>query len=429
MQGVLAVIGALASVVGLAAVFFGIARYFSRREALAVHERNLRKNEELERKLELAEARNSQLSDTLRLGGQAGSTGLELKDRIDRALQEIMAVCGATGGSVYQPIESTHGVSGLSFLTIEPFTRQNRLLKKKIIPLRSMAGRCFQTAVPILHRDVATVADRYGNAAELAEYLPSSSINVPLLHNGDVVAILQLLRREGEEPFSQADLEEVVVAARQLSALAGRIRQFPEVQKAIANGELQESKDASILFFDISSSSLIFREFSTSFGLKLLNEFFEQTCDIGFRFGGSLDNYMGDGALMRFSVPRADDHELSAARAALEMAREFPVIRHYWSEFNPSLSRVHFRAGLSAGPLVEGPVGHSLVRTLGVAGLPITVASSLCAAAPRDRSIVLIDSVMADRLGTGAVTRKFETLGEEKLSAATEAAYELVELA
>ncbi|MGB3797037.1 MAG: GAF domain-containing protein [Alteraurantiacibacter sp.] len=429
LANVFTTIGIIASLIAIIGGLVALTRYFASLEAKSKATESALAFSSLERKLEAAEARNEHLAETIELAGKSGQAAIGMKRQMDELLNRTMASCNASGGSIYVPIEKGDVVQGLSFLTIEPFNRQNRLLKSKIIPMRSMAGRCYQSGEAILISQVDQSTERFKSAENITDYHPASSINYPLSHRGEMIGVLQLLRQEGEISFSKADFDLVKAHEVEISSIVDELRQFPEIQGAMRETGVREGIDASILFFDISSSSTLFREFSTGFALQLLNEFFEETCEIGFQHGGALDNYMGDGALMRFAPPRiAVDHELRAAEAAISMLKAFPTVRHYWCELNPSLAKVQFRAGIASGPLLEGVVGHSLVRSLGIAGLPITVASALCNAIPRDRSAVYVDPAMAQRLGNSAKLREIAVDKEGKLGVNTEKAFELLEI-
>ncbi|WP_114521658.1 GAF domain-containing protein [Altererythrobacter sp. ZODW24] len=421
-------IGIAATILGLIALVVGLARWFFTLEANASKSRDETKQMRLQDDLSSAKARNEQLLESVRLSGEVGRVALSLKTDLDERLQRFMAATGATGGSIYVPIEGSNGaVAGLSFLTIEPFNRQNRLLKSKIIPLRSMAGRAFQQGEAVIVSHVADTTERFQGAESVSGYQPISSINLPLRLGDEVIGVLQLLRRRGEQPFGDEELGAAKLLVEEVAGSVGDLRKYPEIFGAMNGERMREGTDATVLFFDISSSSLLFREFPTSSALQMLNEFFEQICEVGFQHGGALDNYMGDGALMRFGGPRiSEGHELNAANAACAMAKEFATVRHYWTELNPALGKVNFRAGIASGQLVEGAVGHSLVRNLSVAGLPISVASALCNAAPRDRSAIYVDGSLADRLGDQVELTPIALDAAGKLAANTDRAFELV---
>ncbi len=427
MDNILTVIGAVASVIGLIALLVAIIRYilmFERRADKAKDGDDIRS---LESELDRANARNQQLRESIELANIKGPVALELKSQLDERLQRFMTANGATGASIYVPLTGVEGqINGLSFLTIEPYTRQNRLLKTKVIPLRSMAGRCFLSREAMLIKQVSPGVEHFEGAEELTNYSPASTVNIPVMKGEDAVAVLQLLRRIGDEPFTQQDLDQARILAKDVEQIVSELIKYPEIFGTMGKAPKDEGYDATTLFFDLSYSSILFREFSTRFALDLLNQFFEDICDVGFEHGGRLDNYLGDGALMRFSAPRVmEGHEISGAQAALAMASRFPSIRHYWTELNPALAQVQFRAGLAAGSLVEGAIGHSLVRNLGVAGFPISVSSALCAEAPRDRTAIWMDGDFAKRLGNQAVIKPIKTNNMTKVQRVANEMFEL----
>jgi class 3 adenylate cyclase len=377
------------------------------------------------------EGQLSQLRNQVAMAGRAGSIALNLKSRLDDLLVEMMGAFGASGGSIYVPVSGPSGaVHGLTFLSIEPFNRQNQALKAKIIPMRSLAGRCFESGESSLITNSANDDSHFQAAEKIANYKPSTTLNFPLKSDKQVVGVLQMLRREGEAPFEQSDLDQLEALSKDLIPIVRDILKNPEAVAASTAAAEKLGTDGTALFFDLSNSAVIFKEFPASFALQLLNEYFEQMCNVGFKHGGTLDNYMGDGALMRFNVPRSvPDHARSAVSAALEMRDLFPSIKDYWVEINPIFSSIQFRAGIATGPMLQAMVGHSLVQNLTVIGLPLTIASSLCDLGPRDRSVILASGDTAMALDATVKTRAFALPKDSKAARTIDEAFEIIDMA
>ena len=69
----------------------------------------------------------------------------------------------------------SHGeVQGLAFLSIEPFTVQTQVLRAKMIPLHSLAGRCFTSGQSfcVANRDFLTPLTFNLQSNEAGEVLP-----------------------------------------------------------------------------------------------------------------------------------------------------------------------------------------------------------------------------------------------------------------
>lgn len=377
------------------------------------------------------EAQRDQLTEKVSLIGRAGGAALALKSAIDSELQAIMRSFGASGGSIYVPVSGPRGnVRGLAFLCIEPFTPDNQKLKSQIIPLRSLGGRCFESGRSGAVRNVAQSREQYAEANDIANYQPSSTINVALAHGGETIGVLQLLRREGELAFREADVAPVVTMAEPIA------EQVFEATRSIASAKLlglateDFTVEGTVLVFDLSRSALLFQELASTHALLLLNELFERMCDIGFAAGATLDTYMGDGALLRFNVPRAQpDHELAAVKAALEMRDAFSRLRDdRWLGFSAELAATHLRIGVASGPLLRANLGHSQVQHQTVLGYPVSVAAALCEAATRDRSTILAAEETVAPLVDWLTAEPIDGTQLAKAARFTSAAYEILHL-
>ena len=407
-----------------------VTRYLTKVQEQAERDKVASENRGLLSKVAEAEARCGQLLDQISVAGRAGSAALHQKAEIDDRLRSIMAATGASGGSVYVPVRSDRGeVQGLAFLSLEPFSPQTAALRAKIIPLKSLAGSAFTKGKSFVMNQVAQNSEHFKSAESLSNYRPSTMLNIALEQGGDVVGVLQLLSKEGEVGFSENDLDRVTGLSKEIAEGVGGIVRSPDYLRAIGLGDEAKGVAGTILYFDLSSSALLFQELSSSFALQLLNEYFEEVCEAAFRAGATLDNYMGDGALLRFNVPRPQpDHELHAVQAAIKMNRAFARVREYWISLNPQFGAIQHRAGIATGPLLRANLGHSQLQSLTVIGYPIAVAAALCEAAERDRTVVIADfeTYQAVKNAVVAIPIAAERLG--KAARFTDGAWEITAL-
>ena len=385
----------IALVTGIIAVLSTVVyltRYLTRVQEQAERNKLAEENRGHLRKVAELEARCGQLVEQISVGGVAGSAALHQKAEIDARLRAIMATTGASGGSVYLPVRTDYGeVYGLAFLSFEPFSPQTAALRAKVIPLKSLAGTAF-TKGSFVMKEPAKSADHFKSAEELSNYRPSTILNVALKHDRDVVGVLQLLSKEGEAGFGEHDVARVTGLSKEITDGVAEIARNSDYLRALGLGAEPKGVTGTVLYFDLSCSSLLFQELSSSFALQRLNEYFEEVCEAAFRAGATLDNYMGDGALLRFNVPRPQaDHELHAVRAAIEMNQAFERVKEYWISLNLQFKAIQQRIGIATGPLLRANLGHSQLQSLTVIGYPIAVAAALCEAADRDRTLVIAD--------------------------------------
>lgn len=398
------IISLVGGAIGILVVVVGFTRYLTQREEQRKLDKATEEHKKTAEKLEASERQRDQLRQDIALAGQAGSAVLHIKTLLDEKLQELMLANGATGGSIYAPAYTPEGkVSGLYFVCIEPFNPQTEQLKKKIVPLRSVAGRCFKDGESYVVSNTAQQKDHFREADRISDYRPATTLNVALRHQERTVGVLQLLSRAGEQGFTESDLKRVTPLCEPIAEQLYDLIKNADFVKVLNLGDDAQGSNGSVIIFDLTSSSLLFREFSPGMALKLMNEYFESLCNVAFAGGAVLDNYMGDGALLRFNVAKPQpDHELAAVKAAIDMARAFEDLQSYWKELSPELDKLHFRAGISSGPLLWGNLGHSQFQRLTIIGHPISVAAALCSEGTRTRSVILVSeetySVVKDQI-------------------------------
>ena len=393
MGGVGEIVSLVGGTIGIFVVVVALTRYLTRREEQTKLDKVTQELAKAAEKLETVEKQRDQLRHDIALAGQAGSAILSVKMVLDAKLQELMRKFSASGGSIYAPAYGPDGeANGLYFVCIEsqPFNPHTEQLKKKIIPMQSLAGRCFNDGLSFVDANTAAQKDHFSEADGIANYRPATTLNIALQHQDRTVGVLQLLRREGEEGFTDSDRERVIAVSDEIAMQLSSLIKNADYVKVLGLGDDTQGSNGSVIIFDLTLSSILFKEFSPGMALKLLNEYFESLCEVAFDGGAVLDNYMGDGALLRFNVAKPQpDHELAAVKTAIAMARAFEELQIYWKKLKPVLDRLHFRAGISSGRLYWGNLGHSQSQRLTVIGQPISVAAALCSEADRRKSIIL----------------------------------------
>jgi class 3 adenylate cyclase len=381
-------------VVTLLGVVVALTKYIASIQAKLEREELASKNRALEDKITRLEAQRDLLNEQIALGSRAGSAALHRKAEVDDALKSLMQKIGASGASIYVPVRSPRGdVQGLVFLAIEPFKAETQVLKSKVIPLKSLAGKCFTSGQSFVTGNAAQDPDHFKPADKIAAYRSSTVLNLAIGDAPDTVGVIQLLRKEGEASFADDDLRRAEIMLGELPTHVSEISRTPDYLKALGLGGESASERGSVLLFDLSNSALLFEELSPAFALQFLNEYLERMCEIAFQAGATLENYTGDGALLGFNVPRKlAEHEAAAVRAALAMNTSFEDLKRGWVAISPRLVDVHHRAAISTGPLHRATLGHMQAQRLTLIGYPISVAAALCDAARRDADLILISA-------------------------------------
>jgi class 3 adenylate cyclase len=158
------------------------------------------------------------------------------------------------------------------------------------------------------------------------------------------------------------------------------------------------------LFCDLSSSSSLFKVLHESGAVTCINDYLSQVTDIVLSVGGSIDTYLGDGAMFRFVdtvLPNAELGSIavrSAAEAALKATAAFGRIKQSWLDSRWEAQHVFSRMGIAYGPFRETLMGPERYRERVVLGASVHRAAQICDVAPRDRSVILVDRNSANFL-------------------------------
>ena len=117
-------------------------------------------------------------------------------------------------------------------------------------------------------------------------------------------------------------------------------------------------RHATILFSDIRNFTPFAERRQPEEVVAVLNEYFTQMVSIVFRYGGTLDKFLGDGLMAVFGVPfDLPRHELRSVVVAVEMleaVRDFNARKELREQGQPALS---IGVGIATGPCVAGNIG------------------------------------------------------------------------
>lgn len=133
-----------------------------------------------------------------------------------------------------------------------------------------------------------------------------------------------------------------------------------------------ETREASILFVDLTSFTSLAESLSPEKLIAILNEYFLVISEPIVRNHGVINQFQGDAILASFNLPSKDpDHATSAVFAALEIQR---ILQSY--RFDGGLT-LYTRAGLNTGTVVDEFIGASVRLSYTVYGDDVNIAFRL----------------------------------------------------
>jgi adenylate cyclase len=148
--------------------------------------------------------------------------------------------------------------------------------------------------------------------------------------------------------------------------------------KGVKKGLTGIEKHAFILFADIRGFTSFAESLLPYDVIHILNYYFHTMGQVITRYGGYIDNYMGDGLMALFESDDPKDGALRSVQAALEMLEAVQhEIRPYISDFKGKKSKIEIGIGLHFGLVVAGSVGSTNNRRSTVIGDSVNFASRI----------------------------------------------------
>lgn len=167
-----------------------------------------------------------------------------------------------------------------------------------------------------------------------------------------------------------------------------------------------QKKELTVLFSDIQGFTSASAALPPERVQRYLNEYFQAMAEIVFRYGGTLDKYIGDGLMVFFGDPEPmEDHAVRCVLAAVEMQRKARELDTLWRSENGL--PIQIRIGINTGEMMVGNMGSAQRLSYTVLGSEVNLAQRLESSA--EPGGILISQSTCHKLGGQIPTR---SLGE-----------------
>jgi adenylate cyclase len=143
----------------------------------------------------------------------------------------------------------------------------------------------------------------------------------------------------------------------------------------------------SVIYADLRGSSEWAERTPPEELVDTLNQFLGAMTEIIFKYGGTLDKFVGDMVIGLFGTPLPmQDHALQAARAALDMQEAHTALQRHLKATNHSLPGMGI--GISSGEAIAGEFGHPIRTEFTALGRVMNLGSRLCGVAEAGQIII-----------------------------------------
>lgn len=219
--------------------------------------------------------------------------------------------------------------------------------------------------------------------------------------------------------LSDANEEKLTKTNAALSSLTRNLARFvPEtvVDALMKSGDEQlagtERRQLTVFFSDIVGFTGMTEQLEPEQLSKLLMDYFSEMNRLCARWGGTLDQFIGDAIVIFFGAPRSKGAQADARNAvgmALEMQERLASLRVKWAEegLSPPL---HVRMGLATGFATVGNFGSDSRLHYTAIGNAVNAAARIQALADKDSILIDADTQALVQDNLSCVTRDTVTL-------------------
>ncbi len=201
-------------------------------------------------------------------------------------------------------------------------------------------------------------------------------------------------QRKDELGFLMCAMNEMTEGLRRKEQVEQTFSRYvsPKVAKALLSNMSQvklggQHVEASVLFADIVGFTQLSEQLHPEEVNSLLNEYFSIIAQAAHGYGGHVDKYIGDCAMLVFGVPEPDPkHCFQAAVCAITIQKLIKTLNQKRAQ--QGLVQLHFSIGINSGMMLAGNMGAAERMDYTVVGDVVNTASRLAAVAGADEILI-----------------------------------------
>jgi len=274
-----------------------------------------------------------------------------------------------------------------------------KVKKIKLKVGEGIAGWVAKTGKPIIVNDVKN-EPRFNQAVDRKTGFKTRSILcVPLYSKEKMIGVIQVINKKDHLPFTKEDEKLLNTFAchaaiaienaklyeniREEERKRGIYQRFlsPQIVDEIMNKAKTISlggrrQNVTVLFSDIRGFTEITEAKPPEYIVDLLNEYFAEMIDVIFKYGGTLDKFIGDGLMAVFGTPiYYKDHAKRGMAAALEMQERLKALN--MRNRKRGFVELAVGIGINTGSVIAGNIGSEKRMEYTVVGNGVNIANRL----------------------------------------------------
>lgn len=137
-----------------------------------------------------------------------------------------------------------------------------------------------------------------------------------------------------------------------------------------------KNKEVTILFSDLRGFSVLSEGYSAREVVEMLNRYFSHMCEIIYRYGGTVDKFIGDSIMALFGAPMSRPNDIERAVCC---AAEMQIRMDTYNKENEvlGLPKLYMGIGMNTGEVAAGKIGSDLHSEYTVIGNEVNLTSRI----------------------------------------------------
>lgn len=397
-MSILEIIGLVATVLTILGVIIGVAvrlaSFPSERKITTLESENA----QLRRKLDEVAEGQAKLVESLSLLKTAASEVQSLKAEIDQELKYLAQMASVKSSSILVPYPPSRNTR-FAFLSISGSEASK--LKNMLLDInKGIAGQVFSSGQAKISNNPQVDTRWNSKVDKRLAFRTENLLCLPLRYGDATVGVVQFLNKP--EGFSEEDKHKMGKAIATLAYKVGKFVQEVDNFEILGLAYSQDAGDGSVIFMDLSASSSLLKgahPIPRTDVVNLINEYLEKLTVVAIAHGCIVDKYMWDACLLSLNVAKpVPNHRMVAVRAALAMSQEFSELKESWLRGDYPVGQLFSRIAITSGPVIQVDMGPAQYRQKTIVGDPVVAAFALCANAPRNRNVIVVEQSVYDAL-------------------------------
>ncbi len=268
----------------------------------------------------------------------------------------------------------------------------------------------------VLSRD-ALQDSRFANSQSIVMDNVRSTMCVPLMHDDDVIGVINLDTQLTTGAFQEKDLQiltgfarqaalniqrnQVIAAMRRQAIVQENLRRIisPHLFGDVLSGKIKLEKsgsrrNATVLFADIRGFTHFTEQSTPEETVALINDFCERMVECIFKHDGALDKFVGDEVMAVWGASvQNKDHALEAVSCAIDMMSALDDLNA--ERVKAGKDKIYIGIGVATGLMIAGYMGSTLAMSYTVIGDTVNLGARLCSAAQPGEILINSDTWQA----------------------------------